>query len=56
MSRYLLDPAECPKRPKPLSGSDFRECLRILHVAMRRHNEEAERLNPPNHKPLIYLY
>ena len=56
---YLITPDDSPLLPLrelPLSEDDFDVCLKLLHMQMRRHNEEYEREYPEPYKPLIYLY
>jgi hypothetical protein len=40
----------------PLSDEDFRECLRVMRLCMRRNNEEYEREHPKEPVKLRYLY
>jgi len=52
--RYLLTPDDSP--PHPTSEDDFKVCMKLLQMQMRRHNEEYKRKHPEPYKPLIYLY
>ena len=55
--RYLLDTSAQQEPVRPIDDEAlFRVCLELLHMQMRRHNEEYERENPTACKPLVYLY
>ena len=54
--RYLLDISDPPEPLWPFDEAVFQACLKLLHMQMRRHNEEYERENPTAGKPLVYLY
>lgn len=54
--RYLLDISGPPEPLLPFDEETFQVCLKLLHMQMRRHNEEYEREHPPEMKPLFYLY
>lgn len=54
--RYLLDISGPPEPFPPDDGDAFQDCLKLLYMQMRRHNEEYAREHPPKMKPLFYLY
>lgn len=55
--RYLLLGTSDPTGPaRPDDGDAFQDCLKLLYMQMRRHNEEYAREHPPEMKPLFYLY
>lgn len=54
--RYLLGTSGQVAPARPDDGDAFQDCLKLLHMQMRRHNEEYAREHPPKMKPLFYLY
>lgn len=54
--RYILDISGPPEPDRPFDEETFQLCLTLLHMQMRRHNEEYFREHPPKPKPLIYYY
>jgi len=54
--RYLLGTSGPTGPARPDDGDAFQDCLKLLYMQMRRHNEEYAREHPPEMKPLFYLY
>lgn len=53
--RYLLTPDDTHS-DRPLDYDTFEECMTLLRMQMRRHNDEYYREQPPKLKALVYLY
>jgi len=54
--RYLLDISDPPEPLRPFDEDVFQACLKLLHMQMRRHNEEYEREHPREPAILRYIY
>lgn len=58
--RYLLDISGPPEPLRPfdedIDEDVFQTCLKLLHMQMRRHNEEYEREHPREPAILRYIY